>query len=136
MPHKKKRRRLFRDGFHNIHYLHDNATPHSAAVTCDKLREIGFNVLPHPSYSPDLAPSDFYLFSALKSVVRGNNFSSAAEITFVVNNWTVSKSKDFFSDGIKILPDRWQKCVNHNGEYFEHLRNHDYIYKCFIVNKL
>jgi len=40
--------------------LHDNARPHTAANTVDTLRALKFEVLKHPPYSPDLAPSDFY----------------------------------------------------------------------------
>ena len=41
-------------------FLHfDNARPHAAEHEVD---EMGFKKLPHPPYSPDLAPSDFFLF--------------------------------------------------------------------------
>ncbi len=45
--------------------LHDNAAPHTAKVTKETLEALGFRVLPHPPYSPDLAPSDFHLFRSL-----------------------------------------------------------------------
>ena len=37
---------------------HDNARPHTSAQTQDVIRELGFTQIPHPPYSPDLAPSD------------------------------------------------------------------------------
>ncbi|GFS06490.1 histone-lysine N-methyltransferase SETMAR [Elysia marginata] len=45
---------------------HDNATPHSANLTQQWLQRYGWEILPHPTHSPDLTPSDFYLFGALK----------------------------------------------------------------------
>ncbi len=45
--------------------LHDNAAPHTAKVTKETLESLGFRVLPHSPYSPDLAPSDFHLFRPL-----------------------------------------------------------------------
>ncbi|GFR98342.1 transposase [Elysia marginata] len=39
--------------------LHDNAGPHKAKATTQPLRELGIQVLPHPAYSPNLAPCDF-----------------------------------------------------------------------------
>jgi len=38
---------------------HDNAPPHMARQTIDKIEKIGWELLQHPPYSPDLAPSDF-----------------------------------------------------------------------------
>jgi hypothetical protein len=37
----------------------DNARPHASAATSDAIARLGFTVLPHPAYSPDLAPSNF-----------------------------------------------------------------------------
>jgi histone-lysine N-methyltransferase SETMAR len=122
---QQKRRRLLGGGYHQIHYLHDNARPHTAAKSVQKLRDIGFSVLPHPPYSPDLAPSDFYLFSALKSAIRGRNYSSAEEIQEVLDAWIESKPRNFFADGIRKLPGRWEKCVAHHGDYFEHFDVND-----------
>jgi hypothetical protein len=40
-----------------------------------QLRECKFKILDHPPYSPDLAPSDFYLFPKLKKELRGKRFA-------------------------------------------------------------
>jgi histone-lysine N-methyltransferase SETMAR len=39
-----------------------------------------FEVVPHASYSPDLAPSDFWLFPTLKDTLRGRTFSSRSAL--------------------------------------------------------
>ena len=46
--------------------LHDNAPVHTAAVAKAAVKECGFKEIEHPPYSPDLVPSDYYLFSKLK----------------------------------------------------------------------
>ena len=50
---------------------HDNAQPHTAHLTLEKIENVGWEVLPHPPYSPDLAPSDYHLFDFLKNQIRG-----------------------------------------------------------------
>jgi len=40
-----------------------------------KLRDLHYELLEHPPYSSDLAPSDFYVFQKLKLVLVGQRFS-------------------------------------------------------------
>ena len=55
--------------------LHDNARPHVANKTVQKLRKFHWEFLEHPPYSPDLAPSDFHFFSLLKKFLAGQRFT-------------------------------------------------------------
>jgi len=50
---------------------HDNARPHTTAPTRDAIQRLEFSALPHPPYSPDLAPSDFHLFPKTKGTFEG-----------------------------------------------------------------
>ncbi len=50
---------------------HDNTTPHTSTITLAAYGETNTELLAHPPYSPDLAPSDYFLFSELKSHMRG-----------------------------------------------------------------
>ncbi len=56
--------------------LYDNAAPHTAKVTKETLEALGFRILPHPPYSPDLAPSDFHLFRSLQWFLRDKNLGN------------------------------------------------------------
>jgi len=46
---------------------HDNAWPHTARLTLKKTENMGWEILPHPPYSPDLAPSDYHRFGFVKN---------------------------------------------------------------------
>ena len=103
----------------NLHLLHDNAPIHTAAMSDTAILDSDFHVLPHPPYSPDLAPSDFYLFRHLKHHLRGNRFEDKAEVRDAVMNFFNSKSSDFFQEAFLELPSRWTKCVEREGGYIE-----------------
>jgi len=60
----KKRRGKITNG---VLFLHDKTPAHRALATQKKLAYLAFQRLDHPLYSPDLAPSDYYLFPGLKS---------------------------------------------------------------------
>ena len=52
-----------------VMFLHNNAPAHQALATQKKPASLGFHCLDHPPYSPDLAPSDYYLFPGLKKTI-------------------------------------------------------------------
>jgi histone-lysine N-methyltransferase SETMAR len=64
----KKQRPL--TGTHGIKLLHDGARAHSAQEVKDYLKQEGINLIPHPPYSPDLAPSDYWLNGYIKQHLR------------------------------------------------------------------
>jgi len=88
--------------------LHDNACPHTAAHTVETIQKLKFEVLAHPPCSPDLAPSDYHLFSPLTEALRGLQFTSDQELKEVVHAWLTSQPKTFFSEGIKKFVQRWK----------------------------
>ena len=69
---------------HGVCLLHDNAPVHTAAVAKAAVKECGFSEIKHPPYSPDLAPSDYYLFSKLKKDLRGRKFDDEEEVKTAV----------------------------------------------------
>ncbi|KOC62794.1 Histone-lysine N-methyltransferase SETMAR, partial [Habropoda laboriosa] len=54
----------------------DNARPHTSIMTRQKLRELGWKVLMHPPYSPDLAPSNYHVFLALQNFLNDKKLAS------------------------------------------------------------
>ncbi|GFW93005.1 histone-lysine N-methyltransferase SETMAR [Trichonephila clavipes] len=53
-----------------VRFHHDNARPHTANRTTALVERFGWEMVSHPPYSPDLAPSDFHLFPELKKTLR------------------------------------------------------------------
>jgi histone-lysine N-methyltransferase SETMAR len=74
---------------------HDNARPHAAAATIETIQKLNFELLPRPSYSPDLAPSDYRLFGLLKMALRGSRFGSDEEVKQAVHSWLCANQKQF-----------------------------------------
>ena len=78
-------------------FHHDNVRPHTSLMTRQKLRELGWEVLMHPPYSPDIAPSDYHLFRSLQNSLNDvklaskeaceNHLKQFSEITEVLSGW-------------------------------------------------
>ena len=65
--------------------LQNNAPAHMSQVAMTIATECGFEGLPHPPYSPDMAPSGFYLFPKLKSNLRVTQFGSNEDVIAAMN---------------------------------------------------
>lgn len=98
--------------------LHDNARPHTSKTTVDYLSNLGWEVLPHAAYSPDMAPSDYYLFRSLQHHLADEQFKTLDDVQKSLTNFIHSKSPSFFRTGIHELPEKWLKCINNDGDYF------------------
>jgi len=80
---------------------------------------LNISLINHPPYSPDLAPCDFALFPRLKGYLRGTHFENEGDLTTAVNAFLASLTLDDFRDIFTKWCERWQKCIEHNGEFFE-----------------
>ena len=68
----EKRRGKASDG---VLLLHDNTSIHKCNIVQTAIRKADFVELNHSGYCPDIAASDYYLFSNLNKFVCGKNFS-------------------------------------------------------------
>ena len=74
---------------------HDNARLHIAQPTLQKLNELGYQVLPHPPYSPDLLPTHYCFFKQLDNFLQGRCFHSQQDAENAFQEFVESQSMDF-----------------------------------------
>ena len=99
-------------------WLHvDNARPHRSKKTKSKLEDLGIEPTPHPPYSPDLAPSDFWLFGLLKGRLEGKVFKHRGELEREIMSEIHSISKPEICRVYETWIRRLKTCVESNGEY-------------------
>ena len=63
----------------------------------------------YPPYSPDLAPSDYYLFRFMQNSLNGKTFNDDEAVKFHSVQFVADKDQKFYERGIAKLPERWQK---------------------------
>jgi histone-lysine N-methyltransferase SETMAR len=99
----------------------DNTYPHMAKKTLQKIKELeGVELLPHPAFSPDLEPSDYYVFRSMAQFLHSKKFQSVADVEVAVEEFFASKDKEWFYQVFKKLTEKWVKTVEHEGLYFEY----------------
>ncbi|XP_015438009.1 PREDICTED: histone-lysine N-methyltransferase SETMAR-like [Dufourea novaeangliae] len=102
-----------------VSILYDNARPHVACTTVALLQQFGWEMITHPPYSPDLAPSDYHLFPKLKEHLTGTRFSNDDEVKDEVQRFLNGMAASWYDMGIQKLLQRLQKCIDRNGDYVE-----------------
>ncbi|GBP26648.1 Histone-lysine N-methyltransferase SETMAR [Eumeta japonica] len=112
---QKRRGKLSR----GVLFLQDNAYVHTARVSRQALKDTGFSEIDHPPYSPDLAPSDYFLFSNLKKELRGHRFVDDNQMKMAVESHFDCKEKEYFLGGLNALYTRCEKCISLEGDYIE-----------------
>ena len=85
----------------------------------DAVERNGYELIPQPACSPDLAPIDYYLFPNLEKDIHGRHFQSNEEVMAAVEEWVRDEDPGFFSSGLMALEHHWSKCIILEGNYIE-----------------
>ena len=84
-------------------FLHDDNAPAHTAMSVQQFLAKNMTVIPHPPYSPDLAPCDFFLFPRMKGQMKRKRFADVSEVKKktleVLNNISTEESINVFSSG-------------------------------------
>ena len=97
----------------------DNTPCHKLIAMMARLHELHFELLPHPPYSPDLAPSNYWLFVDLKRMLLGKRFGSNEEVILETEMYFEVKDKLFYEKGIELLEKHWNQCITLEGDYVD-----------------
>ncbi|KAG5327048.1 SETMR methyltransferase, partial [Acromyrmex heyeri] len=98
-------------------FHHDNARLHISLITRQKLRELDWEVLMHPPYSPDIAPSDYHLFRSLQNSLNDIKLASKKAYENHLKQFFDQKPQKFYRNGIMALPQKWQNIIENNRAY-------------------
>lgn len=113
------RRQRPSSGLRGILLLHDNARPHVSQNTCSFIQDQGVTEIDHPPYSPDLAPSDYWLFDFIKQRLEDVSSSEMLVKAITAIMKKIDK-KEYFKTFEKYI-ERLEYCISVEGDYFEHL---------------
>ena len=113
----RKRPELWRAGNWLLH--DDNAPSHRALTMREFLAHNSIISLPHPPYSPDLAPCDFFLFPKMKVQLKGHRFNKVEEIQCESQNVLGRLREQDFQHVFQQWQRHWDRCVAAQGDYFE-----------------
>ncbi|GBL95670.1 hypothetical protein AVEN_100221-1 [Araneus ventricosus] len=97
----------------------DNARSHAAQAVADLFDRWGWEVLYHPSYSPDLNLCDFDLIPKMKEPLRGIHFRTVPGTLQAVDLSTRTSNTTSAAKSILQLPLLWQRVVHNSGDYIE-----------------
>ena len=95
----------------------DKAPCPKSIATMAKLLELHFELLLHPPYSPDLAPSNYWLLADLKRMLQGKRFGSNEEVILETEAYFEARDKLFYKKGIELLEKHWNQCITLEGDY-------------------
>ena len=114
---RRHRPEKWRSGNWILH--HDNAPAHMAVTTNEFLAKNNIPSLPHPRYSPDLSPCDFFLFPQLKKTMKVRRFDDIEEVQANATRQIRVITKSDFQRCFRQWQEGWNKCIEAKGDYFE-----------------
>jgi histone-lysine N-methyltransferase SETMAR len=75
--------------------------------------------LPEPSYSPDIAPSDFWLFGHLRSALNGSKFEGPDELLQRIHDFLNEVQGSELMMVFQHWIERVRLVIEHDGDYYQ-----------------
>ncbi len=100
--------------------LDDGAPAHRSFVVQQWLTQVRLPQLPHPAYSPDLNPPDFWLFAKMKKEVCGELFADVQQLENTLDREMGQIPMHDWAAAMDRYVPHLPKCIQAQGDYFEH----------------
>ena len=111
-------------------FHHDNARAHTSAIATAKLFDLRYEILLDPPYSPDLTPSNYFIyalillpFTRICACICSKSYFYVImllcfkhKVPMPTNEYFEGFDKKYFIEGIKKLADRCNKCIQLTGD--------------------
>jgi len=114
---RRKRPELWENQTWLLH--HHNAPAHASLLIRSYLAKHQKSVVPHPPYSPNLAPAEFFLFSKLKTTLKRCHFQTIEEIQEIAIRELGAITESAFQEAFQQLKKRWERCIASRGGHYE-----------------
>jgi transposase len=114
---RRKRPVKWRNNSGALH--HDIAPAHTSLLVRQFLTSTKTTISHHPPYSPDLAPSDFFLLPKIKLKLKGRRFESMKEIQAESQDAMKMLTQNDFQQCFRSRQFCSDRCINAEGDYFE-----------------
>ena len=119
IPIHSKRSEMWKDSNRRLIWLHlDNSKIHNSIVSLKKTIELKFKRAPQPAYSPDISPTDFFMWSYVKNKLKGKLFKDIdalyEAIVEIANGISMQLKKEVFNNWIE----RCKYIISNEGKYY------------------
>ena len=103
----------------NIILHFDNARPHNSNKVIQYLESHGMDRAPQPLFSPEIAPSDFYLFGYIKKMLQGHSYDTPDDLLSAITEILNNISPDALVKVFLNWHERLKQLIDKNGDYIE-----------------
>jgi len=93
--------------------------PKNLSDVWEFLAQKNITTLPHPPYSHDVAPCDFFIIPKLKNDLKGHNFGTVENVQAAATKALNNISSEDFLHCYEEWQKRWNHCIRSHGAYFE-----------------
>ena len=97
----------------------DNARPHTSRKVQEYMDSHNMKKAVQPPYSPDIAPSDFFLFGYIKNILKGSKFESRDELKAAIDEILSSFPKNLLDSVFLKWENKLQQVIESNGDYLQ-----------------